>query len=253
MNCKVWAKIDAGYSENIKAASVGPIGQLIHFRSILYAVRNLTDGIIPRSAISLLTHDLEFICDRGEPVLEKNFPCLLVTHGLWEVHDQGYYIHDFLKWNRSKKEVIKLTKNRSFAGKKGMESRYNQTNSTSSSPNKNLTSDLTSVITNAYQPVSVSVSESVSTKVKSRKRDERQISDVDRPTEKHIKLAQQFRLDVDYEWAQFSDYCRSVGRKYADFEAAFSNSLRRSAERKGTLQLTKRKGLPEQMSGKVQL
>jgi hypothetical protein len=76
----------------------------------------------------------------------------------------------------------------------------------------------------------------------------RLITEDDRPTEKHREMAKRFQLDIEYEWENFSDYCKSVGRTYTDFEAAFSNSLRRSAERKGTVVAVRKKGLPIQMT-----
>jgi hypothetical protein len=63
---------------------------------IWYCCEHLTDGLIPREAVPMLAP--------GLPTPEKH-AARLVEIGLWREHADGYEVHDFLEWNKSRAEV----------------------------------------------------------------------------------------------------------------------------------------------------
>jgi hypothetical protein len=65
---------------------------------------------------------------------------------------------------------------------------------------------------------------------KARKRD---ITDEDRPTDKHRDFAKSLGVDVGPEWGRFKNYCLAHGRQYVNFEAAFRNWLANSQQMNG--------------------
>jgi hypothetical protein len=65
------------------------------------------------------------------------------------------------------------------------------------------------------------------------KKGKRPITDDDRPTEKHQRLAETWKIDLGHEWGKFKNYCLAHDKRYSNFEAAFRNWLSGAYERKG--------------------
>jgi hypothetical protein len=65
------------------------------------------------------------------------------------------------------------------------------------------------------------------------KRGKRDITDEDRPTDKHRDFAKLLGVDVGPEWGKFKNYCLAHGKQYANFEAAFRNWLANSQQMNG--------------------
>ena len=61
----------------------------------------------------------------------------------------------------------------------------------------------------------------------------REISDDDKPTEKHFDFGRSIKVDVGPEWGKFKNYCLAHGKKYVNFEAAFRNWLANSVNMNG--------------------
>lgn len=61
----------------------------------------------------------------------------------------------------------------------------------------------------------------------------REITDDDKPTDKHREFAKTLCLDVGPEWGKFKNYCKAHGKQYVDFEAAFRNWLASPLQQKG--------------------
>lgn len=167
----MWVKIDDGFATHPKILSAGPLAALIQIRAICFASQNKTDGFLPASAINILLHGLEELgIDTGSigdyasvgcQANELDWPSIMVHHQLWEVRDGGYYVHDYLEWNLSKKEQESFRKKKSYAGKKGMKSRWNKEKSQITDV---ITSSITDVITKRYHATSTSSSSSSSLK-----------------------------------------------------------------------------------------
>lgn len=64
-------------------------------------------------------------------------------------------------------------------------------------------------------------------------RGKRQISDEDKPTDKHREFAKSLGVDPGPEWGKFKNYCLAHGKQYVNFEAAFRNWLANSVTMNG--------------------
>ncbi len=96
-----WARIDDAMPDHPKVLSAGALAELVEYRAICYANRYLTDGFIPFGALDRLIGGLERIFDGPHEELATR----LVRAGLWKRVRGGWRIHDFLKYNLSRKEV----------------------------------------------------------------------------------------------------------------------------------------------------
>lgn len=103
-----WVKIDDGLPDHPKTAAVGPLGMALHVAGICYAGRHLTDGRIPRRAARRLL-DFDDLADRyGLEVDPDDVIAELVAAELWLEHPDGFEVHGFLEWNRSKAQVDEI-------------------------------------------------------------------------------------------------------------------------------------------------
>lgn len=123
-----WVRIDDGFADHPKIVAAGPIAALIQIRALCYSARHLTDGFLPSAAVPGLLHGLEMIGIEtgrndmmvvGEDATDIDWPTVMVTHRLWERRKGGYYVHDFLAYNRSRADVLAERKARSKAGASG--------------------------------------------------------------------------------------------------------------------------------------
>jgi hypothetical protein len=203
----------------------------------------------------------------GKSVDYEDLKAELIAIGSWEEVTNGFIIHDFLDYQLSRREVSHLRNIRAKAGRIGglkrvenikeisqednqanVKQNAKQTSSNIEASDIAKTKPITSTITIPLSKEKIEKEEAAPPLARKSKKAERQITDEDRPTDRNKEIAKRYQLDVEYEWSEFADYCISVGRPYADFEAAFNNSMRRSAKRKGTLKPEGKKGLPIQMT-----
>ena len=112
-----WIRLDDGFAQHPKLIAVGPEGLALQVRAFCYAGRYLTDGLIPFDVIEGITYGLRH--PDGSSWSE-----VMVTAGLWERRKTGFYIHDYLTYNPSRKQVLEGRQKRSEGGKKGAESRW---------------------------------------------------------------------------------------------------------------------------------
>ena len=92
-----WLRIDDTFPEHPKVVGLDAPTKWLHVCALAYASRNLTDGYIPAGALRGLGGT-------------KRMVAALVDAGLWEGHNAGgepanYLIHDYLDYNRSRKDV----------------------------------------------------------------------------------------------------------------------------------------------------
>ena len=104
-----YAKFDDTFWSHPKVVGLTNEAFRLHVSAICYAAHHLTDGFIPTA----ITRQLLPECDRGH-VRE------LVDAGLWSGVRNGYQIHDYTEWNRSKAQVEKWRK----SGSKGAQRRW---------------------------------------------------------------------------------------------------------------------------------
>ncbi len=91
-----FAKIDANWPSHPKAIKAGSKGRDLYIAGLCYCRRHLTDGFIPREALSTLQPGLKS---------PSAVATLLVRLHLWEQRTDGFVIHDYLDWNDSAADI----------------------------------------------------------------------------------------------------------------------------------------------------
>jgi len=114
-----WARIDDQFPDHPKVIGAGPLAELLHVRAICYANRHLTDGVIPAGIVPRLAHDFDRLTLDGTDARSIDWAGIMLKHGLWEPHGDGYRIHDFLVYNLAKADVLAMRESRSRAGRLG--------------------------------------------------------------------------------------------------------------------------------------
>lgn len=104
-----WALIDDQSTFHAKVVKAGNSAWGACVRMITWSSGQLSDGVIPTHIASLIATEEELKALLGVGLLERS--------------TEGFYIHDYLEWNRSAEEIKKqrahLSEIRSKAGKKG--------------------------------------------------------------------------------------------------------------------------------------
>ena len=242
----MWIKLDDGIATHPKLLDAGILALGIQIRALCYASKNKTDGFLSVNAVPLLLTGLEDIGllsgMSGQDADEFDWASYMVEHRLWDAVENGYYIHDYLDWNISKKEYEKLSKKLSSNGRKGANLRWNKEKS-------RIAKAIAPAIADPIAPLSTSTSTSSSLhsspnsspdqsnpqtkKILKNGHGKRAIHDDDKPTEKHFVLGKSLGVDVGPEWGKFKNYCLAHDKRYANFEAAFRNWIANAAELKG--------------------
>ena len=126
-----WIRLDDGFADHPKILAAGPLAAILQVRALCWSSRHLTDGFIPPEALPGLLvgfGDLGIetayvgnppIASFGHQADECDWPALMVDAGLWEPHQHGYLIHDFLAYNPCKRDVLVMREQKRKAGKRG--------------------------------------------------------------------------------------------------------------------------------------
>lgn len=90
-----WVKLDDGFPEHQKVDRLSDRAFRLHVAALCHCGRNLTDGLV----------------DAGRPrrLVQRYRPALvleLVDAGLWDEVEEGWEIHDYLRYNPSKEKVV---------------------------------------------------------------------------------------------------------------------------------------------------
>lgn len=114
-----WANFDDKFPKHPKIVRLSNPAFRLYVSGICYCAEHLTDGLIDADMIPMLM-----------PGYRPRYLAELVERAAWVRHGQVYEVHDYLQWNRSKKEVVeereRLREQRSAAGKKGAEARWHK-------------------------------------------------------------------------------------------------------------------------------
>lgn len=101
----MWVKLDDQFVDHPKIVAVGPLAGWLFVAGLCYANRWLTDGFIPGNQVSRLVHT------NGSTTKLVSKLCV---QGLWKPAEcngvTGYRVHDFLKYQPSKKHVLRERK-----------------------------------------------------------------------------------------------------------------------------------------------
>lgn len=107
-----YAGIDCGFPWHPKIADLTDSEYRLHSTAIIYANDHLTNGVIVRAAV------------RAFPGYKQRTVKHLEDRGLWLPHDDGWSIHNYLKWNKSAEEIDRMKDAKRRAGRQGAESRW---------------------------------------------------------------------------------------------------------------------------------
>ena len=114
-----WVRIDDGVYDHVKLRRVSKGARWLWVAGIAFANRQLTDGLLPKWALSSMD---------GTSREARE----LVAAGLWEKADDGWHIHDYGEYQSSRERVVS---ERAAARKRMAERRRNGIGSfTGSSP-----------------------------------------------------------------------------------------------------------------------
>jgi hypothetical protein len=91
-----WTKLSDDFDQHPKIIAAGERAELLHVHGLIYSNRYLLDGFIPAEAVPHLSRHARF-----EASIEA-----LIKLGIWVPVEGGYQIHDFLKYQRSRKQVL---------------------------------------------------------------------------------------------------------------------------------------------------
>lgn len=87
-----WVMIDDEFADHPKFCGIGDDGLALWVRALAYSNKKLTDGRVPTDAVPLLSRSKKPF-DVAKKLVDARAPGS--EHGLWEVVDGGYQIHDF--------------------------------------------------------------------------------------------------------------------------------------------------------------
>ena len=108
-----WANLDDQFPKHPKVLPISDAAFRLHVSGICYCAQYETDGIIAAEMVPLLV-------PRFRPrTLDE-----LADRRLWMPHPQGWEVHDYLEWNRSKEQIEAERERKRKAGRKGAEKRW---------------------------------------------------------------------------------------------------------------------------------
>jgi hypothetical protein len=108
-----WVKLADTFTDHPKIVSVGDRAAWLYVAALCYCSRHLTNGHIPGSALGRLTG-----LTRPRELAAK-----LVSVGLWVVYADGWWVHDYQEYQRTREEVEEF---RAGNRERGKEHRYKQ-------------------------------------------------------------------------------------------------------------------------------
>jgi len=130
----MWVKLDDQFYAHPKIVRVGPLGMALQVAGLCYCNQFETDGFIPLAkARTLLSWEFQkaekdrlvsYSIDigsgmRGETVTSDFVIELLLHEGIWEEQPDGYLIHDYARYQKSRVEIEELRTKRATVGRMG--------------------------------------------------------------------------------------------------------------------------------------
>jgi hypothetical protein len=120
-----WVRLDDTFPEHPKLVAAGPLAGWLWVCGLAYCARYLTDGVIPAAVVPRLVRDTlarRTRYDRGHDASTMRRRCVddLLNVGLWERDNDGnIVVHDYLEYQPSRAEVLRLRQARADAGHLG--------------------------------------------------------------------------------------------------------------------------------------
>jgi len=235
-----WVLIDDAIFDHPKILAVGPHAALLHLAAIVWSARNLTDGFVPDAKVGTLVNwddaaeyePLESDKPGGlvsaSRVQPYDLANALVAVRLWQETDDGYRIHDYLEYQRSREQILASRARdrvRKGCGPNGIRA---ESSRIPAAPNPNPTRDVPSP---DVLPGISGRSEARSTVGKGKHGAPRRAPatlwpDDFKLTEERRDVARAFGIDPATEWAKFKDSALAHGRRYANWDAAWRSWCR---------------------------
>jgi hypothetical protein len=94
-----WVRIHDGAMQNLKITNLSDSAFRLWVRGLSYCQTALTDGLIPRRA-------LKDMGAKPRDVLALSTPQVAGRAPLWEAHQIGFKVHDYLAWNDCRDKVV---------------------------------------------------------------------------------------------------------------------------------------------------
>ena len=127
-----YSRIDNPYIDHPKVLAAGPLASYLNLAAILWSNRNTTDGFVPAAQVYRLV-DWDGVAEvadgvtsnAGEAYVSANrvdawrLARVLVDVDLWDETPDGFWIHDYLDYQRSAEQISALRAARQAAGKQG--------------------------------------------------------------------------------------------------------------------------------------
>lgn len=102
----MYISVEVNFFDHPKTIEVGERLAFRHLRAIAWCHKNKTDGIVSTAAAKRL--------------LTKRSLSQLVSAGLWEAHEEGWYIHDYLCHQQSRADIARASE----TGRQNVSRRY---------------------------------------------------------------------------------------------------------------------------------
>ena len=86
-----YLNLDDGFSDHEKVDALSDGAFRLHVAGLCYCAKHLTDGVVPKRKVHRLT-----------PTYKPTLLRELLDAAMWMPHPDGYEMHDYLDWNKSK-------------------------------------------------------------------------------------------------------------------------------------------------------
>ena len=93
-----WVRLDDQFADHPKVTGLSCEAFRLHITAMCWTSAQLTDGVVPFQAM----RRLGWFCDDPQTAASE-----LVESGAWDLHPDGYTIHDYLDYNPSREQVQK--------------------------------------------------------------------------------------------------------------------------------------------------
>jgi len=107
-----WALVDDKYFSNPKITSLPVPVSYMYLASLAFANGYMTDGIITPPGLLIIATQAKI--KNAKAAAES-----LVEAGLWEAVGEGWFIHDYFEYNKSKAFILTEREKKAAAGSKG--------------------------------------------------------------------------------------------------------------------------------------
>ena len=220
-----WFKVDDSFWSHPKVLELSDAAIAMWVKAGSYSAQYLTNG-----TLTLLT--LHSICAQNRNY--KRAVNELVKSGLWEfVSDTEIHFHDWESFQPSRAEILERREEtaarvREWRAKKRDNKAVSNTDSNAVTQHvtHHVTNNVRNHVSNASPDPTRPIYKETTSKEVVKKNTKTLIPDSWTPTVAHRDLAARKNIDIESEAAKFVDWAKANGRKYVDWDRAFSNWLR---------------------------